>query len=128
MSIEIGEGVEKVTLVNPNERHFNTDRYVLAFGAYGWTRLMVWATSLEDALDEAVDWIAGNAPGLLADDAVSEAYREAIAAGHDDETAQEIATEDTTCAGNNGHYLNSWEWHIVAENPTRAEVLSLLGR
>ena len=41
-----------LVLVNPTDRDWTKGRYVLAFGAYGWTRLMVWASSLEDALIE----------------------------------------------------------------------------
>jgi len=133
-NITVGEtnystGQRAVTLVNPIARAFvDNKRYVLWFGAYGETRLMVWARSLESALDECVDWIADNAPGLLADDGVHEQYKRLVAEGVDEEKAQEEATVDTTCAGNNGHYLNSWEWGIVAENPTRAQVLEILGR
>ncbi len=119
-----------------NSRDSGTSRFVLCFGAYGWTRLMVWADHLEDALDECVDWIAEHAPGLLMDEQVAEAYKEAfdaaIAEGMSEEDADEHAREeaetDMTCAGNCGNYLASWEWGIVAENPTRAQVLEMLGR
>jgi hypothetical protein len=118
--------MDKIIPVNGSDRNWTKHRYILAFGAYGWTRLMVWANSLEDALDEAIDWIAENAPGLLCDDQVAEAYREAITEGKSEDEAHEIATEDTTCGGNAGHYILSWEWCIVAEDPSRAEVLSLM--
>jgi hypothetical protein len=120
--------VGNVVLVNPSDRDYTKHRYVLAFGAHGWTVLVAWASHLEDALDECVDWIAEHAPGLLADEQVAEAYREAIAEGHDEETAQELATVDTTCAGNAGHYLLSWEWTIVCVDPSRAELKSILGQ
>lgn len=133
MIITIGEdlsshGLVPIHLVNPSDKTWTKHRFIFWFGAYGWTRLMVWANSLDDALDEAVDWIADNAPGLLADDAVTEEYNRCIGEGMSEEEAQEEATVDTTCAGNCGHYLNSWEWGILAEDPTRAEVLELLGR
>lgn len=56
--IEIGEdftsaGLVKITLVNPSDKSWTKHRYILSFGAYGWTRLMVWANSVGDALDEA---------------------------------------------------------------------------
>jgi hypothetical protein len=114
--------------VNPGDREWTNHRYILAFGAYGDTLLMAWANNLGDALDECVDWIADNAPGLLCDEAVHDEYRAAIAEGLDEEAAQERATIDTTCAGNAGHYLHSWEWSIAAEDPTRAEILALQGR
>ena len=88
----------------------------------------MWANSLTDALDEAVDWIAEYAPGLLCDDEVAEEYRAARDEGLGDEAAQARAEEDTTCAGNNGHFTASHDWHVVAEDPSRREILALLGR
>lgn len=119
--------MKNLEIVNPGDRSWTRHRYILWFGAYGWTRLMVWANSLEDALDEAIDWISVNAPGLLADEQVAEAYREAIARGLSDEEAQQEAEIDTTSGGNCGNYLNSSEWGIVAEDPTRAEVKAIIG-
>jgi hypothetical protein len=127
---------DEVIPVNGSDRDWTHHRYILWFGAYGWTRLMVWANSLDDALDECVDWIVEHAPGLLADETVQDEYKcelaEAVAEGLDEESAAERAQEraevDTTCAGNCGHYLNSWEWGILAEDPTRAEILKIQGR
>lgn len=118
----------KIVPVNSSDKDWKKHRFILAFGAYGDTLLMVWANSLDDALDEAVDWIADHAPGLLADDAVKEAYEEAIREGKSEEAAQEAAEMDTVTAGNNGHYLHSWEWNIVAEDPTREQVLEIQRR
>jgi len=116
----------KTVIVNPTDRDWTKHRFILAFGAYGWTRCMVWANDLDDALDEAVDWIADHEPGLLADEAVQEEYKLAISEGCDEDEAQERADIDTTCAGNEGHYLLSWEWTIVAEDPSRADVVAML--
>ena len=100
--------------------------FILWFGAYGSARVLAYARHLEDALDECVDWIADNAPGLLCDDEVAEEYRrleEEWREGHpgeepDDDMIskwQETAEEDTTIAGNCGHHLTSWEWGIVLD-------------
>lgn len=118
----------KIVPVNGGDRDWTKHRYILSFGAYGDTLLMVWANSLDDALDECVDWIADNAPGLLADEQVTEAYNEAIAAGMSEEDAQAEAETDTTSAGGYGHYILSWEWAIVAEDPDRATILDIQGR
>ena len=118
----------KIVPINPGDSDWTEHRYILAFGAYGWTVLMVWANGLEDALDECVDWLADNDPGLLCDKEVADEYKRAIADGKSEEEAQAAAEVDTTCAGNSGHYLHSWEWTIVAEDPTRAEVLAIQGR
>ena len=127
----VGEGTVK--LVNPSSGE--APAFVLQFGAYGWTRLALWGDSLEDCLDEAVDCIADNAPGLLCDDQVAEAYNEAyadaIANGIRPERAgilaQEEAEQDTTCAGNEGHYILSHEWAIVAEDPTAEQWRQIVG-
>lgn len=42
---------DPLKLVNPHDRNWTSSRFVLAFGAYGWTVLVCWANSLEDALD-----------------------------------------------------------------------------
>lgn len=120
--------MREIIPVNGSDRDWTHHRYIFACGAYGDTLLMVWANSLEAALDEAVDWIADHEPGLLVDDAVNDAYREGIANGLSEEEAQEQAEIDTTCAGSSGHYLNSWEWTIVVEDPTRDDVLRIQGR
>ena len=123
----------KINIVNPSEREFTKHRYILWFGAYASTHCLVWANNLDDALDECVDWLAENAPGLLADEEVQAEYKReyeaAIAEGLGEEEACERAIEvsevDTTHAGSAGHYLHSWEWGITAENPTRKEIKKL---
>lgn len=115
----------EIVAVNGNDKSWTKHRYILAFGAYGWTRLMVWANSLDDALDVAIDWIAENEPGLLCDNEVKEIYDQAIADGKNEKTAMKEAEVDTTQAGNESHYLNSWEWSILARDPTRAQILAL---
>ena len=114
--------------VNPGDRDWMRHRYILAFGAYGDTRLMVWANSIEDALDESIDWIVEHAPGLLCDEQVAEEYNRLIAEGKSAGEAQEESEADTTCGGNCGNRILSWEWCIVAEDPTREEILRIQGR
>jgi hypothetical protein len=113
-------------IINASDRDNTSHRFVLHFGAYGRTKCLVWADSLEDALDECVDWIADNKPGLLCDESVQQAYSEAIAEGKPEEAAIKYAERDTTCAGNNGHYIASWEWGILAEDPDRRALKSIL--
>ena len=119
---------EQINIVNPGDRDWTKHRYVLQFGAYGWTVLLVWANSLDDALDESIDWIVDHAPGLLCDDEVQEEYERLIAEGKSEEEAQEEAEVDTTCGGNAGNRINSWDWAIVAEDPSRDVLLTIMGR
>ena len=44
-----------------------------------------------------------------------------------EEIAREQAEQDTTCGGNAGNYILSYEWNIMIENPTRADLLELTG-
>ena len=118
----------KINLVNPTDRSWTRNRYILWFGGCAPTYLMVWANSLENALDECIDWLAEHAPGHLMNDEVAEAYQNALNNGMDEDEANEAAVTDMTCGGNCCHYIASWEWGIVAENPTRQEVLSIIGR
>ena len=149
---ETGRLEHQLHVVNPPEGgsawkkskyRYPKSRFVLCFGAYGWTKLLVWADDLGDALDGAIDWIADNAPGLLCDEQVAEDYREALArltaeneslpeaercSEEDLESeAYEESTADTT-TGDCGHCIASHEWGIVAENPTRDQLLSIMGR
>lgn len=119
--------IGKIVDINRADHSWTSHRYVLAFGAYGDTLLLVHANGLDDALDEAIDWLVEHAPGHIIDDQVNEAYREAIAEGKSEEAAIEIAEQDTTTGGNAGNHINSSEWTIVVEDPTR-EQLEEIGR
>jgi hypothetical protein len=120
--------LRKITPVNASDKDWTRHNYVLAFGAYGDTLLRVWGNSLDDALDEAVDWIADHAPGLLADDEVNDEYKRLVSEGMSEEEAQEEATVDTTTAGNAGNYLHSSEWTVVVEDPSRADIFEIQRR
>ena len=115
----------KIIVANPSDKAWTRKSWLLEFGADADTKILAYANSLEDALDECIDWIADNEPGLLADDLVNEAYQEAIESGLDEEEAHEQATVDTTCGGNAGNYLHSWEWQIRAENPSKRLLIEI---
>lgn len=116
----------QITIVNASDRGWTRHNYILAFGAYGETKLRVYANSLDVALDEAIDYLVEHAPGYIVDEAVNEAYTVAIADGMSDEDAQAYATEDTYCGGNCGNYILSHEWTVVCEDPSRTEIKALL--
>lgn len=119
--------INGVVLVNPIDRGAD-HRYIFALGAYGWTKVMIWADSLDSALDAAVDWCRDYAPGLLANEQRDEAYDDAVRSGLTHEEAWDAAHVNLTIAGNWGDTIRSDEWHIVAEDPSRSEVLAILGR
>ena len=121
LSIGHEVGQRKCILVNPSDRDWTSQKFVLWFGACGTTRLVCWANSYQDAFDESIDWIVENAPGLLCDESVNEEYNSAIAEGLSIEDAMERAEQDTTTGGNCGNRVNSWENGIALDNPTRKE-------
>ncbi len=118
--------MRKVTMINRPDKceytRWATKAWILWFGATGSTRLLVYAKHLEDALDECIDWIAENTPGLLANEMVNEAYQEALEEGLTEEEAWDEAQSDVTCAGNHGDYILSYEWGIVGEGLTPKEI------
>lgn len=126
VKLHLAEG-RSLVLVNPDtsSHKYRDKKYILAFGAYGWTVLCVWARSIDSALEEAADWLEKNAPGLFCDEAVNEEYDRAIKEGKTEEEAWEESQVDTISL-DGGHFLNSWEVSIVAEKPTRAQFLLLM--
>ncbi len=43
----------------------NESQFQFSFGAYGWTKVRVWARHIEDAFEIAVEWLDDHAPGHL---------------------------------------------------------------
>ena len=93
----------------------------------GMSHYLVFADHEGDALDEVIDYIAENNPGMLADDQVNEAYKAAIDCGATEEQAWECATADTITGGNCGNHLISWEVQLT-ESPSREYILRLQQR
>ncbi len=87
--------------------------YGLQFGAYGWTKVLVWSRSLEKALEEAAGWLADHAPGIFVDQdelaRLEKEYREEHPDADDDDVSQG-AYEDLTYTESG--YIPSWEWGI----------------
>lgn len=100
-------------LVNPLEVDAwqKPDLYAMYFGAYGTTRLLIWAGALESAIDPAVEWLAQYAPGHLSSEEdvakLMEEVREEEP-GIDDEAAYDKATADLYYTESG--YLTSYEW------------------
>lgn len=142
-----------IVIVNPSDRGnhqsrwgHDTPRFVLSFGAYGSTHLMVWG-HLEDALEEAADWLADNAPGHIMlhghggdtrdpqlDELMAETCEELglawpIPDDCDDMQpywdAEQTAYADLTYTERG--YLTSYEWCITLdEHATRADVKAFI--
>ncbi len=134
-----------VELVNQDDRSWTRHRYVLWFGACAPTRLMVWANSLDDALEEAAEHLAEHAPGLVMKEwgdehktLVAEACAErgitfpvGFEKMEDDDTSLVSKWEITDQAEadltrTESGFLTSYEWGIDLEDPTRAELEEFL--
>ena len=124
----IASGRHVIHNANSSDRDWTKRNFIFAFGAYGNTYVRAWGNGIDSALDAAVDWLADHKPGLLSDDVVRSEYERFKEEGMSDEKAIQEAELDTTIAGNNGHYLNSSEWMIVAEDPSHEQVLQIQGR
>jgi hypothetical protein len=109
--------------------HYATKRWILSFGWGGaLTHVLVWADSLDSAIETAVDdYIADNAPGVLADDdEVTAAYAQAIEDGESEESARETAESDLYPL-DQGLWLHNAAWYIGAEDPDRATIARFKG-
>lgn len=106
--------------VNPLEvpgKYGSQELFSMQFGAVGTTNLLVYARSLEDALEEASGWLEEFEPGHLSDlkeeyeDALKEA-REELGEDADEEKLEEKAREiaETDMTYTEAGYINSSEW------------------
>jgi len=129
----------RVVLVNPGERDWKLHRYVLAFGACAPTYLMVWARGLQDGLEVAAEWLAEHAPGHVMAEygeehlALIREAAEGVGVEFEDISdlddarrweVQDAAEADLTRTESG--FLTSYEWSIVAEDPSREELVGLL--
>lgn len=99
------------------------------FGAYGETKLDVFADHLEDALEIAFEWLDDNAPGHLVQLGKAEWKEAAEELGLDPESdddeiqdrIREHAETDLTVCGHtqlkNGHAILSFEWGVNELHP-----------
>ena len=128
-------GQRQVIIVNANDKSWTKHSFVLWFGT---TNLLIYANSLEDALDEGVDWLVDNEPGQLVDDQVNEQFQELLAeraaAGTPVEEGTEEywnvlqeAEEDTTPGGNASNRVARNAWGIQMEDPSERDLLLFTG-
>ncbi len=110
--------------------------YLLWFCNWNPCYVLVYARSFDDALDEAID-ASDSIPAIAAllrggeeqaKEAYQEAYEAALAAGKDEDEAQEAGWEaadvDMTRAGNCSEPISSEQWG--GSEPSRAEILAMV--
>lgn len=131
----------RIAVANPTDRDMTRgpggtwQTYLFSFGAYGDTRVLAYGSSMDDALEEAAEWLAEHAPGHLIgrgsdelNELVAEAREEWVNDHErypDEEEMHDVfdrATADLTYT--EAGYLTSYEW-TVRENPTKAELVAL---
>lgn len=130
-----------IVIVNPDQRDWARHRYVLWFGAYASTRLMIWANSLESAIEDAAEWLAEHAPGhLMAPnspeyiDLLRDACKDhgiewdpdRFYGGIDSEIEAVIQDAEADLTYTESGYLTSYEWGICLEDPTREDLASFV--
>lgn len=130
-------GARQIHIINtpdPSSEEDFAQNFLLWFGSVSPTYLLVFKDagidSLDDALNEAVDWIEDHAPGLLCDDEVHDKYQRLVKEACDkkglpDENMlgdrvldklREKSEANTTRAGNHGRYLHGSEWGVDGED------------
>ena len=129
--------MRRFEIANWHERHFVSQRYILWYGeGYSSTAVLIWADSFESALECLGDHLEGSSfllahGGSELSELMAEACGEIglpwpIPADADPEPywqAEESACADLTYT--EAGYLVSYQWGIVAENPTLGEIHSL---
>lgn len=103
--------------------------YLFTFGAYGDTRLVVLAGSLEDALEQAFEWLDEHAPGLLTKVDYEAAARELGPQASEDSIAVHAELDLTVCSHTtleHGNAIPNWEWAVRDLEP--AEVAEARAR
>lgn len=121
-------------VINGHESNGRSKAYLLWFCAWHPCYVLVYARSFEDALDEAAD-ASDSIPTIaallkggeeIAKEAYQEAYDEALAAGKDEDKAQQVgwdaADVDMTPVGGYGGCISSDEWG--GNEATREEILA----
>ena len=127
-----------------SDRPWTRHNYVLWFGTCGATYLRVWANDLDSAVEIAAEWLLAHAPGhiMAHDDPELDVLRKEAAEelqidlevaladmrdgiGSEICVIEEQAFADLTYTESG--YLTSYEWGIVAEDPTRAQLADLYG-
>lgn len=139
---ESGSQYRQIVMINPTERTFHSSRFdgsshefVLWFGAYGTTRLHVYARGLEDALETCAAWLADHAPGhimAMGSDEHTDLCKEAFEdAGipwtgeidwNDHAQDQAIQSAEADLTSTESGFLTSYEWGIALENPSTEDL------
>lgn len=121
------DGAREYPIANPSDHDatYKTQLFCMWAGAYGDTRVFVWADHFDDAFEVLTEWLDDNAPGCLTHidwDATArehgyenwQAAYDALGEGNELDALVEEAETDLSIVGHttlkNGDAIASWEW------------------
>jgi hypothetical protein len=117
--------VSETVIPAANDSDDGSTHFRFTFGAYGWTKVDVFANSVDDAFEIAVEWLDDNAPGHLVNIGETELAAAAVELDMPWPVDPESATfekvlahaeADLTCIGHttltHGQYVISHEWTV----------------
>lgn len=113
--------------LNTEDSKYTRQRYIIQVGTNKPTNILVWANSLDTALDLCADWAVTNAPELLADVYVEAEYNRLLGTGMSDEEAREESVGPTLRIGNVGNYIYADDIDVLSINPGRSYIKQLDG-
>lgn len=92
-----------IPIANPDDRDWTKTAYRFQFGAYGRVVVDVHHSGLEDALEEAAEWLSEHNPGIFTqyDELDDESKAHYMESG-------EVIDHTYTEHG----FIPSWEWHV----------------
>jgi len=108
-------GGHRIHAANPSDREYSRRSFILWFGCSGTTLVLVYADSLEDAVEEAAEYCAGQGwVGLVIP--------------HEDPDPVGDGSDPFECEGlmhTESGWVSSYEWGIFAEDPTPAQISAI---
>ncbi len=123
-------------IANACDYDWTDELYYFSLGAYGSTHVYVWANSADDAMEEMVEWVDDNAPGLLSTIGEAELRESAEELGieYDPEDVDyqiiEHAEQDMYVVGHttlkHGNAMPSWEIHFNEVTGKKKEAVKRL--
>jgi hypothetical protein len=108
--------MKKVNVINADEKINGTKSHMIGFGSVGTTWCLVFAYSIEDALEDAAQWLADKE--LFGH--ITPHDRGLDELGCDCADPYECESHTYTEAG----WLTSHEWFVIGENMSRNQIIS----
>jgi hypothetical protein len=107
-------------IANPTDHDWVSGLFAMTFGATGSSHVLVWANGVEDALEEAADYLeeTGKSGHFVPEDIMRQHYEEAraeLGEGADEDAVSQKAEEGLTYTESG--YIPSHEWWVDDASP-----------